>query len=269
MDGFRYNHTSVLTSATISDTNCWSGPTVSHFASSPTATMSLTKDLTIRTCEMHTAAEPVRMIVDGYPELKGNSIMEKRLYAINNYDHIRKFCMLEPRGHSDMYGVILAKPSHPEAHIGAIYMDTHTYATMCGHVTIAVAKYALDHGMVPEDQRKVPETQVNVEAPCGLVKTFVEYDGKKAGRVRFHSVPAFAFALGKSCRHRATLMVPTLACYAAVSGPYWAFIVTYRQISQSIDPARYKYRVVRSFWNLAGDSAALLPMRLSNFRATW
>ena len=160
--------------------------------------MSLIKDLTIRTCEMHTGGEPVRIIVDGYPELEGSSVMDKRLFAINNYDHLRKFCMLEPRGHSDMYGAILVKPSISEAHIGAIYMDTHYYATMCGHATMAIARYVLDHGLVPDDQRKEPETQVNVEAPCGLVKTFVEFDGKRAGRVRFHSVPSFVFALGKS-----------------------------------------------------------------------
>ena len=160
--------------------------------------MSLTKDLTIRTCEMHTGGEPVRIIFDGYPELEGNSVMEKRLCAINNYDHLRKFCMREPRGHSDMFGAILLQPNHPKAHIGAIFIDNGFYATMCGHATMALARYALDHGWIPEDQRKVPETQVTVEAPSGLVRTFVEYDGKKAGHVRFHNVPSFVFAMGKS-----------------------------------------------------------------------
>ena len=106
--------------------------------------------------------------------------------------------MTEPRGHNDMYGAILVKPSLPEAHIGAIFMDSLQYSPMCGHATIAIARYALDHGLVPNDQRKEPETQVNIEAPCGLLRTFVEYDGKRAGRVRFHSVPSFVFAMGKS-----------------------------------------------------------------------
>ena len=159
--------------------------------------MSLTKDLTIRTCEMHTGGEPVRIIVDGYPELEGNNVMEKRMCAISNYDHLRKFCMLEPRGHSCMFGAIPVKPNHPEAHIGVVFMQTDFYPTMCGHGTMAIARYALDHGWIPEDQRKQPETQVNLEVPCGLVRTFVEYDGKKAGCVRFHSVPSFVFAQGK------------------------------------------------------------------------
>ena len=139
----------------------------------------------------------MRIIVDGYPELEGDSTMEKRLCTINNYDHLRKFLMTEPRGHNHMYGAILVKPSHPEAHIGVIFIDNIFYATMCGHATIAVARYALDHGWVSVDQCKEPETQVNVEAPCGLVRTFVEYNGKRAGHVRFHSVPSFVFAMGK------------------------------------------------------------------------
>ena len=159
--------------------------------------MSLTKDLTIRTCEMHTGGGPVRLIVDGFPELEGNSVMEKRLSAINNYDHLRKFCILEPRGHGNLNGAILLKPCHPQAHVSAVFINSEFWGTMCGHATLALARYALDHGWVPEDQHKEPETHVNIEAPCGLVRTFVEYDGKRAGRVRFHSVPAFAFGLGK------------------------------------------------------------------------
>ena len=106
--------------------------------------------------------------------------------------------MLEPRGHNDIYGAILVKSSLPEAHIGTIFMGCSDYSPMCGHATIAIARYALDHGLVPNDQRREPETQVNVEAPCRLLRTFVEYDGKRAGRVRFHSVPSFVFAKGKS-----------------------------------------------------------------------
>lgn len=64
---------------------------------------------------------------------------------------------------------------------------------MCGHAVIALGRYAVDHGMV---KGVSPETQVNIQCPCGLVRVFVQYDDKtkKSGRVRFESVPAFAFA---------------------------------------------------------------------------
>ena len=34
---------------------------------------------------------------------------------------------------------------------------------------------------------------------------------------------------------------------------------SYRKVSQSLDAARFVFRIVRSIWNLAGTSAALLP----------
>ena len=42
---------------------------------------------------------------------------------------------------------------------------------------------------------------------------------------------------------------------------------SFRKISWSLEAARFVFRIVRSFWNLTGTSAALLPMRLSNFKA--
>ncbi len=51
----------------------------------------------IKTVEMHTGGEPVRIVVDGYPTITGTSILEKRRFARSNYDHLRKRIMWEPR----------------------------------------------------------------------------------------------------------------------------------------------------------------------------
>ena len=42
---------------------------------------------------------------------------------------------------------------------------------------------------------------------------------------------------------------------------------SYRKISQSLEAPRFVFRIVRSLWNLAGTSAALLPRYLSNLKA--
>ena len=42
---------------------------------------------------------------------------------------------------------------------------------------------------------------------------------------------------------------------------------SYRKISWSLEAARFGFKLFQSLWNLAGTSAALLPMCLSNFRA--
>jgi trans-L-3-hydroxyproline dehydratase len=43
-----------------------------------------------------------------------------------------------------------------------------------------------------------PETIVNIQCPCGLVRARVAIEDGKAGAVAFESVPAFAFALDRA-----------------------------------------------------------------------
>ena len=42
---------------------------------------------------------------------------------------------------------------------------------------------------------------------------------------------------------------------------------SYRKISWSLEAARFGFKLFQSLWNLAGTSAVLLPMCLSNFKA--
>ncbi len=147
----------------------------------------------ITTTEMHTGGEPLRIVESGYPDLTGETVLEKRRCARDKYDHLRKLLIFEPRGHYDMYGVIIVKADISEADFGVIFIHNEGYSTMCGHAVIALGRYAVDKGLVKNIQS--PETQVNIQCPCGLVKCFVEYKDGKTGRVRFNSVPAFAFAI--------------------------------------------------------------------------
>ena len=62
---------------------------------------------------------------------------------------------------------------------------------MCGHATIALARWAVESGRVAKAD---PETIVRLQCPCGLVVASVATDGQ---RVRFESVPSFAYALDR------------------------------------------------------------------------
>ena len=44
---------------------------------------------------------------------------------------------------------------------------------------------------------------------------------------------------------------------------------SYCKISQSLEAARFVFRIVQSLWNLIGTSVAVLPMCLSYFKAIW
>ena len=69
---------------------------------------------------MHTGGEPLRVITEGFPDLKGNSVLEYRRYCKENLDHLRTALMFEPRGHADMYGCILTPPNDDEGDFGDI-----------------------------------------------------------------------------------------------------------------------------------------------------
>ena len=145
--------------------------------------------------DMHTGGEPLRVILSGYPaEIPGDTLLSKRRHVRENLDHLRRALMFEPRGHYDMYGALLVPSELPEADLGVLFMHNEGYSTMCGHAVIALGRFALDYKLVREPRS--PETQVNIHCPCGLVKAFVQYANGKTGGVRFHSVPAFAFATG-------------------------------------------------------------------------
>ncbi|KAG5846970.1 hypothetical protein ANANG_G00120610 [Anguilla anguilla] len=127
--------------------------------------------------DMHTGGEPLRIIMSGYPELMGDSVLAKRRYVRENLDHLRKVLMFEPRGHYDMYGALIVQSEIGEADLGVLFMHNQGYSTMCGHAVIALGRFAVDYGLIKAPVS--PETQVNIHCPCGLVKAFVEYaDGK-------------------------------------------------------------------------------------------
>jgi trans-L-3-hydroxyproline dehydratase len=141
--------------------------------------------------DYHTCGEPVRIVTGGYPELAGASILEKRRDARANHDPLRRAMMLEPRGHAGMYGVIPVKSAHPEAAFGVLFTHNEGYSTMCGHATIALGRYAVEHGLIPATE---PVTRFAIEAPCGLVRLACAVSGGKVGAVTFESVPAFVEA---------------------------------------------------------------------------
>jgi proline racemase len=152
-------------------------------------------DLLIQTVEMHTGGEPVRLVVAGFPEIPGETILAKRRHAREHLDHLRRLLMFEPRGHFDMYGVIQVEPDHPEADLAVLFIHNEGYSTMCGHAVIALGRWAVDSGLVPAVE---PETTVKIQCPCGLVRAKVAVERGRAGAVRFESVPAFAFALDRT-----------------------------------------------------------------------
>ncbi|MEM7454080.1 MAG: proline racemase family protein [Planctomycetota bacterium] len=147
--------------------------------------------LRFRTIDMHTAGEPLRVIVEGIPDLSGNTILQMRDEMHRNHDHLRQLLMFEPRGHADMYGLIPVPPERPDSHFGVLFTHNEGYSTMCGHATIAIARLAVELGWV---EKVEPVTEVLIDAPCGQLKAFVQVSSGRAGEVSFLNVPSFVVA---------------------------------------------------------------------------
>jgi len=120
----------------------------------------------IRTIDTHTEGEPLRIITDGFPEIKGSTILEKRQYLKEHLDNFRTVLMFEPRGHADMYGCIITPPAAKNADFGVLFMHNEGYSTMCGHGIIALTKVILETGMIPMHE---PETVIKIDTPAGVV----------------------------------------------------------------------------------------------------
>lgn len=149
----------------------------------------------IHTVDAHTAGEPLRIITSGFPPVKGSTILEKRRYVKENYDHLRSFLMLEPRGHSGMYGCLVTPPATDDGDFGVLFMHNEGYSTMCGHGIIAVTKVAVETGMI-EVPPGVTKQEVRIDSPAGRITAFAHMKDGKVGKVSFYNVPSFVYAEG-------------------------------------------------------------------------
>ncbi len=151
--------------------------------------------LKIKTIDMHTGGEPLRVIVDGFPELLGNSVLDYRRYCKENYDHLRTSLMFEPRGHADMYGCILLPPNDDEGDFGIIFLHNEGYSTMCGHAIIAISTLAIEMNWIAV---KEGDNLLKIDAPCGRITSYVNVKKGQVTGVRFHCVPSFVVGLDRT-----------------------------------------------------------------------
>jgi len=135
----------------------------------------------------HTCGNPVRLVTQGAPDLKGINMAEKRLHFMEEYDWIRKGLMFEPRGHDLMSGTFLYPPSNPLNDSGVLFMETSGCLPMCGHGTIGTVTFMMEKELV------IPKTPgiLNLEVPAGNIKASYTMSGGKVNSVKIVNVPSF------------------------------------------------------------------------------
>ncbi len=170
----------------------------------------------INTIEMHTCGEPLRVYTSGLPEIKGDTVLEKRRYFSEHYDYIRRGTIWEPRGHADMYGAILT-PSL-DADFDVFFLHNEGYSTMCGHAIIALTKLVFEAGLLRKPGLE-PEVKFNV--PAGTVHARAVIENGKVRETAFRNVPSFLYLEDKDVE------VPglgTVRLDVAYGGAFYAFV---------------------------------------------
>jgi 4-hydroxyproline epimerase len=167
--------------------------------------------------DAHTCGNPVRLVAGGGPMLQGNTMMEKRLHFLREYDWIRKGLMFEPRGHDMMSGSILYPPHDPQNDFAVLFIETSGCLPMCGHGTIGTITIAIEEGLI------TPKTPgiLRMEAPAGLVLIEYKQEGKKVKSVKLTNVKSFlaAEALAVECPDLGTITVDV-----AYGGNFYAIV---------------------------------------------
>lgn len=140
----------------------------------------------------HTAGNPVRLIVQGAPTLRGASMSERRQDFLAHHDWIRTGLMFEPRGHDMMSGGFLYPPTTPEADVGILFIETSGCLPMCGHGTIGIVTFGIENGLIRPRQ----PGRFIAEVPAGQIEIAYLQAGARVTSVKIRNVPSYLAATG-------------------------------------------------------------------------
>jgi len=171
----------------------------------------------VRTIDAHAAGEPLRVVVEGFGDVPGDTMLAKRRFAREHRDDLRRALMLEPRGHADMYGCVPTEPVTPDGDVGLLFLHNEGWSTMCGHGVVAYTTVALEQGLVEPREPDV----LRLDTPAGRVVARAERGGDRVTGVAFRNVPSFVLATDLE------VDVPGLGavrCDVAFGGAFYAFV---------------------------------------------
>jgi 4-hydroxyproline epimerase len=136
----------------------------------------------MRVIDSHTEGEPTRVIIAGGPDLGGGPLAERRALFARDFDHVRRFAVLEPRGHEAMVGALLCEPVDPGCAAGVIFFNNVGMLGMCGHGTMGVAVTLAHLGRIGPGAHRL-------ETPVGVVG----FELLDRHTVRVENVPSWRY----------------------------------------------------------------------------
>ena len=200
--------------------------------------------------DSHTCGNPVRVVIDNRPDLRGATMIEKRLDFQQRYDWIRRGLMFEPRGHEAMSGSILYPPINPESDLAILFIEVSGCLPMCGHGTIGTVTVVIEENLVSP---KTPGVLI-LDTPAGRVVAEYSMNNGNVESVRLENVASFLHSAGL------VIDVPTLGelkVDVSYGGNFYAIIEkqeNYEDLDQlSVDDIRQLSPIVRDKINSIQD----------------
>ena len=196
----------------------------------------------IAVIDSHTAGEPTRVVLDGAPGLRGETLAEQRADFARRHDAFRSAVACEPRGSDTMVGALLVEPRTPGCVAAMIFFNNVGMLGMCGHGTIGVVATLAHLGRIGAGRHRL-------DTPVGPVETELHADG----HVTVYNVPSW--------RHRAgvTLDVPGVGPVTGdvAWGGNWFFLVDATQFhpAPAIELARIE-ALTDLTWRIRGALTA-------------
>ena len=132
--------------------------------------------------DSHTGGEPTRLIINGFPQLAGQTIAEQLESLRTEHDPWRRACLLEPRGNDVLVGALYCEPVSPGATCGVIFFNNAGYLGMCGHGTIGLVASLHYLGRIAPGVH-------SIDTPVGQVSATLHEDGA----VTLRNVPAYRY----------------------------------------------------------------------------
>mgnify|MGYP006136081921 CR=1 FL=1 len=137
--------------------------------------------------DAHTCGNPVRLVTSGHPNLKGDTMSEKRQDFLENYDWIRQGLMFEPRGHDMMSGAFIYPPCSENSDASILFIETSGCLPMCGHGTVGTVTSAIEAGLIiPKEPGKLV-----LDVPAGQINVEYIQEGAKVRSVKIFNVAAY------------------------------------------------------------------------------
>ncbi len=150
----------------------------------------------IETIDTHTLGEPTRIVLSGFPRLRGRTLADRSADLLARHGDLRRALMLEPRGHAMMFGAVVVPPADRNADLGLVFMDGGGAVQMCIHGTIGAVTALVETGRL----RPARSGAVVVDTPAGTVRLRIHRTRGRVEAVDLEGVPSRTVAGGLTAR---------------------------------------------------------------------